>query len=291
MLGFKKFSEFKRTKEGHIILDEPIHFKDGKLSQVKTKDGYIILDEPIHFKDGKLSFRKNEVKEETEGKPAEHELDHVQTAEQDNLNKHGSHLDLSNKLHDATMKNISIRDHKNLEKFTDQDKYDPAYNGSYRLNKALIAGKLKDEEHRDMHDSIMNNAKPSGHEFHLFSGVSRNYGAIAKKSKNHIVHAPAHTSATHSLVTAREFSHNKASAAMASGDKPGTLGLPKENHMIHIHVKPHDKILHISRISAYEDEHETVIPAGTNLKYSHSSKHNHNGKEYNVHHFTIHSQK
>jgi hypothetical protein len=62
-------------------------------------------------------------------------------------------------------------------------------------------------------------------------------------------------------------------------------------HLNHIEIKPKDKILHVSHLSHFDHEHESVIPAGTKLKYSHSTKHQDGmNKNVHVHHFTIHSQ-
>ena len=266
MLRFKKFPSFKKTKEGHIILDEPIHFKNEMASFRKTKDGHIILDEPLGQK-GKL-------------KESEDHTDETHAASEYNYKHHDSNVDLSDKLHKATASHMSDEDKGHIRAFTGQDQRNPNRNGSYTLNKRLARGEEPTGHLKDMHDTIMKHAKASGHEHHVFSGTSRDLGSLAKQSKDGIIHTAAHTSATHALHIARQFADHKFADSHDNTTR----------HMVHIHVKPHDKILHTSKHSEYSTEHETVIPAGTKLKYSHSSDHDNDGDHYRVHHFTIHSQ-
>lgn len=266
MISFKQFKKFKRTPEGHIILDEPIHFKNNMATYLKDKEGHIILDEPIG--------QKNKLKEES----TDHDETHA--AAEYNKKHHGSNTELSSKLHKATAENIPEHDKEHIRHFTGQDARDHSRNGSYFLNKRLVKGVEPTDHLKDMHRAIMKNAKASGHEHHVFSGTGRDFESIAKHSKDGIIHAPAHTSATHALHIARQFADNK------FGDSEHA----EKKHLIHIHIKPHDKVLHTSKHSEYESEHETVIPAGTKLKYSHSSDHHNDGDHYRVHHFKIHSQ-
>jgi len=270
MLRFKDYSQFRRTKEGHIILDEPIHFKNELATYRKTKEGHIILDEPISFKNG-----KKPVKEDVS---ADH--DHAKQAYEYNKQHHGSNDELSQKLHKATADNLDDHTKEQIHKYTSMDHRDPERNGSYHLNRNLAKGHDLAPHHKAMHDVIMKHAKASGHEHHVFSGTSRDFESMAKHSKDGVIHLPAHTSATHALHIARQFADNKFSDSEHS----------EKRHLIHIHVKPHDKVLHTSRHSEFETEHETVIPAGTKLKYHHSSDHDNDGDHYRVHHFTIHSQ-
>lgn len=269
MLRFKDYSQFRRTKEGHIILDEPIHFKNELTTYRKTKEGHIILDEPITFKGN-----KKEVKEEAD------DGDHAKAAAEYNKKHHGSNKELSDKLHKATAAHLDDDSKEHIRKFTGQDDRSPDHNGSYFLNKRLVRGEEPTGHLKKMHDAIMKNAKASGHEHHVFSGTSRDFESMAKHSKDGIIHTAAHTSATHAIHIARQFADAK------FGDNEHA----EKRHLIHIHVKPHDKVLHTSHHSEYESEHETVIPAGTKLKYSHSSDHDNEGDHYRVHHFTIHSQ-
>lgn len=122
--------------------------------------------------------------------------------------------------------------------------------------------------------------QPLGHHIHLYSGVGFNPQEAAEKSKNSILHLPAHISATHDVRIAKTF-------AEINHDMYSDSGL----HIIHIEAKPADKGYHIGKHSNLHVENETIIPAGTKLKYSHSTTH-HDGadNQFHVHHFTIHSQ-
>ena len=190
-----------------------------------------------------------------------------------NKEKHGSLKDLSDTLHNATTKNIPKSDLEHIHRYTagsDRDR-----TGSYRLNKALADG--KDIHINDMpsHRAIMQHSKPSGHEFHAFSGTIRNFSKLAPHSKDGILHLPAHTSTSHSYHVAKHFAEEK----MSDNNKD-------ETHVLHIHIKPHDKILNTSHITEYHGEHESIIPAGTKIKHTGTSEHD----GIHIHHFTIHSQ-
>ena len=282
MLSFKNFFGLRKTKEGHVILDEPIHFKNNEPTFKKTKEGHIILDEPIHFKDA-TDHIKEKLKED-----ASDNKDHLKTAILDNAVKHGSDDSLSSKLHKATANDLDDESKKRIKRYTGTSK-DGDHTGSYSLNKKLSKGGKPRGDDLKMHRAIVDHAKPSGHEFHTFSGTSRDFSEIAKNSKDGIIHSPAHISVTHSPEVAKDFADQKYFA------KDKGVDVDSRRHLIHIHVKPHDKILHVSRHSEHSSEHETIIPAGTKLKYHHSSDHEGGGsgrfkKTYRVHHFTIHSQ-
>lgn len=268
MLRFKKFNPMRKTDEGHVIIDEPIHYKMDQPSVRKTKEGHVIIDEPITFRKEKLNVKE--------------EADHDETKKADEYNKkhHGDSDDMSEKLHAATAHTVDDDDSKHIKHYTGDDD-GGEHTGSYYLNQSLIHGRELRGHYKKTHEAIMRHAKASGHEFHTFSGTSRDFSKLAKHTKDNVFHSPAHISTTHSLGTARTFADNK------HADK----GEEGEKHLIHVHVKPHDKVLHTSGHSYYPGEHETIIPAGTKLKYHHSSDHhNKYGDHYKVHHFTIHSQ-
>ena len=65
MKTFKSYisDKVKKTPEGYIIVDEPIHYKM-KPNYKKTKDGYVIVDEPIHYKNGKSKMQESTHKDE-----------------------------------------------------------------------------------------------------------------------------------------------------------------------------------------------------------------------------------
>lgn len=133
----------------------------------------------------------------------------------------------------------------------------------------------------EIHETIKKHIKPLGHSVHLFSGIATSLAEKLPKNPGDILHSPAHISMSHSPRTARTY--------MKYDDDFNA-------HMIHIHTKPSDKGLHISRISEFPNEHETILPAGTNLKYHGTStipvKNFYSSPNANIkiHHFSIHSQ-
>jgi len=270
MKTFKSYiaDTVKKTPEGYIIVDEPIHYKM-KPNYKKTKDGYVIVDEPIHYKNGKSKIQESAHKDE------------FKAAVEHNQKHHGSDEDLSVKLHKKQGAHISgTEDEAHIHRYTDDADDGTEHTGSRRLNRSLIRGTPPhhmDREDEKTHKAIMKHAGPSGHEYHVFSGTSRNFEEIAHHEKTNKFHFPAHTSATHSEKTAKQF---------AIGKKEPDR---ETYHIMHVHVKPHNKVLHTSGLSQYPHEHETIIPAGTNMKYSHTSDHKDptDGKHYKVHHFHI----
>ena len=182
--------------------------------------------------------------------------------------------EIANKLHARTANSVSPKEKSIIRGYA---------SGSAVLNKSLMSGSKLGERAQLVHDTIKKHAKPAGMEVHLYSGTGpTDFSALAKKSKDGILHSPAHISASHDKHVADEFAFH--------GDRT------KGKHMIKIHVQPHDKILHISKLSQFPEEKETIIPAGTKLKYSHTEdghigdKHLAAGKPIKIHHFTIHSQ-
>lgn len=177
----------------------------------------------------------------------------------ENMLNHGNSDELSQKLHDSTHKGISDKDARHISDYTDDSSY---------LNKSLIRhnGKLPhdfDKEEAKTHKSIMKNAKPSGYSFHVYSYTKFPFHKHIDKEK--LFKSPAHISTSHDENFINKYRN-------------------KNTHIIHIHVKPTDKVLHVSKnkYNTFKDQHETIIPSGTTLKYSHS--------DGNIHHFTIHSQ-
>ena len=180
--------------------------------------------------------------------------------------------ELSEHLHNVTSAGIMNDDRKNLNLYTKL---------SSGLNGNLLSGKPLNPTQKNIHGAILRHAKPTGVDFDVYSGTgNKNFAELAKKSKDGILHSPAHISATHAKHVADEFAFN----------------VSKERHMIKIAVHHKDPVLHVSRLSHYQDEHETIIPAGTKLKYSHSEegtfdkRHLFGGKPVQIHHFTIHRE-
>jgi hypothetical protein len=182
------------------------------------------------------------------------------------------HDELSQRLHATTTADMPKDDVHHLKGYT---------RWSARLNKDLIQQRDLEPASKNIHEAIMRNAKSIGHKVTLYSGTGpHDFSKLAMMSRDAVLHCPAHISATHDRNIADEFAFHGAKTA---------------KHMIAIHMKPSDKALHVSRISASPDEHETIVPAGTRLKYSHTeeasmSNPNFEGKPVKVHHFTIHEQ-
>jgi hypothetical protein len=232
----------------------------------KVKDNHIIVDESIRFKIDLSKLKKL------------NESSVLINLKNKNIGDYGNHNHLSDLLHQATAKTINDQEKKYIHHYTCHDE-DANKNYSERLNHSLINGTALHDHDQKIHDTIMKHAKPSGYSFHLFSGVKRNFKKMSEESGSDTFHFPAHTSTTHDIEIAYEFASKK------RDDK-------NNMHLIHIHVKPQDKVLHISRFSENPYEHETILPAGTTLKY-HGTTTEKRGKYFtqHIHHMTIHSQK
>ena len=134
-----------------------------------------------------------------------------------------------------------------------------------------------------MHDTIHKVKHEAGHDFHFFSGINHELGKRIQHTlhRGDIFNSPAHISGTHSLDIAQGF-------AMSSG----SINDKGRGDLIHIHIKPKDKIVHLSSVSYTPSEHESLLPSGTNLQY-HGSSIDHDksiNTHFTTHHFTIHSQ-
>ena len=202
-----------------------------------------------------------------------------------NTDRHGELDDLSNKLHKVTASKLNVSDRANLKHYTkgDDDKEE-----SYctAMNKSLNQGEPLHGRDILVHDTIMKNAKSSGEELHLFSGVHQDFKKLATKTHGNTFFMPAHTSMTHNKNTALEFSSEKSTRF--------STDLKKIHHIMHIHIKPTDKLLHVSKLSQHPTEHETILPAKTHLKYhgtdTYKVKILNNPAMLNMHHFTIERQ-
>jgi hypothetical protein len=199
--------------------------------------------------------------------------------ESNNINRQKKLDKISDKLHMSTASHLNKEDAAKVAEYTDS---------SSDINRKLIKGVSLTPSQEIVHNTIKKKSKPLGHEVHLYSGTRTDFGKMARASKDGILVSPAHISTTHNFERAKGF----------AGVTPEPENIPV--HMIHIHAKPEDKGLHVSRLdkNVHKGELETIIPSGTKLKYSHSTNHNFlikhkNGsynQKYQVHHFTIDSQ-
>lgn len=116
-----------------------------------------------------------------------------------------------------------------------------------------------------------------GHEHHLYSGVKNWHPQeAANSSKEGVVSLPAFTSTSTSKSKARSFASRH-----SSDDK---------KHILKIHMKPEDRAIHLGSKSSYGQEHESILPAGTKLKYSHTEDDPNDSSSTMLHHFTVHDQ-
>ena len=291
MKSFGRYLTEKKNKESHYV----------------NKNGTVVLLHAIgekHPTKGRIKGKKKKLKENDESWKDNHYSD-----ADENVSELGAMMGRTglneDEFNEATA--LSERLGKNHADITeDHAKEVRRYTkGSSMLNKSLIkahrdgherfaewesqggAGAEAAKSMRKTHEALMANMKPTGQSVHLFSGVGHDFGEIAKQSKDGIIHSPAFISATHNIDVAKVFAHDN----MPDG-RDGNLA-----HMVKIHVKPHQKILHASDHSDYPAEHESIVPAGTKLKYSHTSEHHyrHNPdgstpqkRRMKIHHFEIH---
>lgn len=170
-----------------------------------------------------------------------------------------------------------------LDKYTTYNRR-TGFNASKRINEKLIdnhkAGQSPTEglSKADIstHKRISEYAnRPMGKASDVYSGTHIDGEKAAKESK--IFYSPAHISASHDVDVARNFAMRK--------------GIPSRGfNIMHISLKPTDKAVHVGNHSVYSGEHETIIPAGTRLIYSHTTHHHDDdGYHYRVHHYTVDS--
>lgn len=174
-----------------------------------------------------------------------------------------------------------------------------------KTDSTTVITKLKGKD-KDCAEHLKTAAKPLGREVHLYSGVHPSFVKAIKHAEKHtdgVVHSPAHISTTHDIHTAARF------AVHSGHDSTQFFPLNKntnnENvgkttkHMIHVDAKASDKGIHMSGVEGNEHaaEAETVLPPGTQLKYSHTTHHyytvidsngDHDHHRIDVHHCTIH---
>jgi hypothetical protein len=269
----KKIISFKEYNKKHIdyVPDEPIHFK-----HIKSSDKDYVPDEPIHFKHvGRSNDKSSDIKEEVKNEWF-----------QKNDNEH-----LGN-----SSKSISehLQTHQKIKPTKEQSEHIKSYtNNSRHLNRMLIRKHINN----DNIDNIINNDvfeknkekikhldkatnHHIGHELHVYSGIGFDPSKHISKEKP-IMHLPAYTSTTHD----KNISHSFAFNSPVIEHQKNTL------HILHIHLKPRNKGIHINHLSEHSGEHETILPRNTKLKVNPiPEKHYIHGMEHHIWHATVHSQ-
>ena len=137
---------------------------------------------------------------------------------------------------------------------SDQHKAIARYIGySNEVNNALIHKQHIGEHGAHIIEHLQEATQhPIGHEVHVYSGLGFDPSEHINKEHN-TLHLPAFTSMTHAKKVATHF-------ANLWPDKK------VNKHILHIHLKPTDKALHVSHLSKIPSEHETILPHGTTLK-------------------------
>jgi hypothetical protein len=170
---------------------------------------------------------------------------------------------------------LSASDHLALLDFTDHDRRSGEAK-SYALNKTLIRGDKPEGNHAAMHDAVVRNAKPTGMEYSVYSGTRLN--AADHYHPGTVATNKHHTSTTHDMTMAIEH-----------GEKRRTANAGDTIHVNHYQIKPHHKVLYLGGVSKHPAEYETVVPAGTKVRYTHTTYHtDQHGTPLDMHHFELH---
>ena len=252
----KKLKDIAQTKPltsagSDYVPDEPIHFKMGSdrgtpvtksnITHSSSGDDYV-PDEPVHFKHiGKL-------KEARDHDAYNKWLNHNQNSHIE----HGSYQ-ISKKLADHVKDNHNLN-HNEIHHVKNYS------NSSRFLNRDLISAHKNKENidsldsyhHQTIHHLDTATKRHIGHNMHLYSGLG--FDPHHMKNKNGRVHLPAYTSLTHNKHTADSFAEG---SSYLHGE---------DRHVLHLQVKKKDKGLHVSHLSSYEGEHETILPRNTKIK-------------------------
>ena len=273
MKKFKDFIKKSATKNDAYVPDEPIHFKMGYNSRLSTKNDAYVPDKPIHFK------HVSKLKEETEDK------DHIKTWTDHNENKHLGHSseDISKTLVDHVKKNHDL----NKKQI---DRVNLYSNNSKSLSYELIKAHKNKSDLTDYNKTVTHHLdsatnKPIGHETHLYSGLGFNPAKMT--NENGHVHLPAYMSLTHDKTIAHKFALKPHEDAVTAKEKKETHDI----HILHLHMKESDKGLHISHLSEFSKEHETILPRNTTIKVHHEpTVYYHEGRKVHIWHAKIEHQ-
>lgn len=148
---------------------------------------------------------------------------------------------------------------------------------SKSLNYALIQAHKNKSDLTDHNKTVTHHLdsatnKPIGHETHLYSGIGFNPAKM--KNENGHVHLPAYMSLTHDKAIAHKFARKPHEDAITAKEKKET----HDQHILHLHMKKNDKGLHMSHLSDFNNEHETLLPRNTTIKIHHEPTVYHDGK-------------
>lgn len=304
MISFRAFlAEKKNKKESHYVGDDGVvvltHVVGDKTEHKRPKN-------KVH----KEKSKKKKVSESVE-LPDSHYTDVDENESilpwrkgETGLDENFNEVSEMSELLEKQMGNISKEHRRELSKYTkNSQEYNEELIDAHREGREFTDHNSFNDTQKKMlkrqHEALMSNTHTAGRNIHLFSGVNKDMvNAIDDAKKNNgILHSPAHISASHDVNVAAHFARQASfmNTEIYNPEKHGA------SHMIKVHVKPHQKIIHMSHVSDYPAEHESLIPAGTKLKYSHSTDHwtrrrpDHSDPDkarekakMTVHHFTIH---
>jgi hypothetical protein len=261
MKTFKSFIDSQEDK--HFVPNEPVHFKHGNSNE--SPDEPFVPNEPVHYKND------SHIEEETLT-----EAKKVNWLDKNDNEEHYDNIETPRKLSTYLVDNGKKHTPKESEAIRDYTV------DSRPLNRHLVA-RHKDPTLKpvkgldslyDDHASMIKHLDSAtshklNHPLHVYSGIRWDPSEQMKKTDK--VHLPAYTSATHDKKMAKGYAHE---------------------HILHIHLKKGDKAAHVSHLSYYKKEHETILPRNTTLKVNKTpTKVVHGKKTYHVWHATVHSQK
>lgn len=279
MKTFKQHTKEKKLKdgEGSGVIPAPIHFKH--FADIDIGTGTIPA--AIHFKH--IHKKKKEKLDEAKKTKVKENPFHRwidDTSDNEHLstlgNNNNRHREISNKL-DSTNKFTANHEDAIKGYTNDSAGGEP---GSQTINKPLISGKFSSKTHQknvESHAKQIDKAIDKNriqHDVHVYSGTS--FDPMKHMDEKGRLHSPAYISATHSRPVAAGYAQ--------SGGEGYNM-----RHIMHIHVKKGDPATHVSRVSDFSGEHETLIKRGTTLQHHGHEDHGDSDAEhwYRIHHMSI----
>jgi hypothetical protein len=275
MKTFKQHTKEKKQEVGSGTIPAPIHFKH--FADIDIGTG--VIPAAIHFKH--IHKKKKDKLDEAKKKGPDHFQQWMNdTSDNEHLSKLGSNdkrdAEISKKLHSTNK--FSANHEDAIRGYTnDSEGGEP---GSQTINKPLISGKFSNKTHQknvEAHAKQLDSAIDKNkikHDVHVYSGTS--FDPMKHMDEKGRLHSPAYISATHSKPVAGGY-------AQSGGEGYGM------RHIMHIHLKKGDPATHVSHLSDFDDEHETLIKRGTTLQHhGHEDHYNsHSESWYRIHHMTI----